>query len=197
MVTADKRVKDIMSRIEEYETVDSDSPLCDILGILNKNQEKIKSGEPGKYHKTFLVTDKSKTIIGKLSFFDLIRGLVPEPARKVELSKSFTSVLSSRALEVAGQVGEMQSQFKWLHSSFQDLVKQEAHKKVKDIMSPIHPLLEEDDTINKAIFIMFRENIRQPLVVKDGKIVGVISLMDIFPNLLKIAGDECFLPPDK
>jgi predicted transcriptional regulator len=60
-------------------------------------------------------------------------------------------------------------------------------------MSPIHPLLEEDDTLNKAVYVMFKENIRQPLVIRDGRIVGVINIMDIFPVILEIAGDQCFI----
>jgi hypothetical protein len=40
---------------------------------------------------------------------------------------------------------------------------------------------------------MFKENIRQPLVTRDNIIVGVLSIMDIFPILLNIAGHECFL----
>jgi CBS domain-containing protein len=140
------------------------------------------------------VTDASGKIIGKLSFYDLVKGLVPEPAKEVKHSRKFYAILSSRTLEVADEVTEMQKRFKWLHSTFLDLVKQETRKKVKDVMSPIDPLLKEDDSINKAIFIMFKENIRQPLVTRGGEIIGVLSLMDVFPELLKIAGDECFLP---
>ena len=40
---------------------------------------------------------------------------------------------------------------------------------------------------------MFKENIRQPLVVRDGRIVGVINIMDIFPVLLDLAGDQCLI----
>jgi CBS domain-containing protein len=189
----EKKVKDIMARIEEYDKVDMETGLCHALRILEENHEKIRSGISGTFHKTLFVTDASKKIVGKLSVYDLIRGLVPEPAKKIEVSRAFYSVLSSRAMEVAGQVGEIQEGFKWLHSSFGDLVKQECNKKVKEVMSPIHPLLKEDDNINKAIYVMFKENIRQPLVTRDGEIVGVVNIMDVFPELLDIAGGE--LPP--
>jgi len=189
----EKKIKDIMARIEEYEKVDSESPLCDVLQILKRNHEKVKSGEPGKFHKTLLATDPSKKIVGKLSVFDLIRGLVPEAAKQEDASRAYYRTLSSRALEVAEEIGEFQERFQWLHSTFFDLVKKETTKKVKDVMSPVHPLLNEDDSINKAIYIMFKEKIRQPLVVRDNKIVGVVNIMDIFPLLLEIAGDECFL----
>lgn len=188
----DKRVKDIMASIEEYDRIDSEARLSDAMKMLKENYLKIESGTPGTYHKTLLVTDAAKKIIGKLSVFDLIRGLVPEPAKKPEHSRAYYSVLSSRALEVAEQVGDMQERFKWLHTSFFDLVKQEAQKKVKDVMSPIHPLLEEDDTISKAIYIMFKEHIRQPMVMRKNEIVGMVNIMDIFPVLLEIAGASDF-----
>ena len=84
----------------------------------------------------------------------------------------------------------MQERFKWLHTSFFDLVKQESQKKVKDVMSPIHPLLEEDDTISKAIYIMFKEHIRQPMVMRKNEILGIVNIMDIFPVLLEIAAES-------
>ena len=190
----DRKVKDIMGRIHEYDKIDREARLCDALSILRENREKIRAGAGDTYHTTLLVTDASKKIVGKLTVFDLIRGLVPEPAKEPESSKSYYRAISSRALAVADEVGKFQERFQWLHTSFFDLVVQETQKKVKDVMSPIHPLLEEDDNINKAIYVMFKENIRQPLVTdKEGKITGVVSLMDIVPDLLEIAGHECFL----
>ncbi|MCD6298194.1 MAG: CBS domain-containing protein [Deltaproteobacteria bacterium] len=187
---ADKRVKDIMAPIEEYEKIDAEACLADAMKMLKENYHKINSGMPGNYHKTLLVTDAAKKIIGKLSTFDLIRGLVPEPAKEPEHSRAYYSVLSSRTLEVAEQVGDVQERFKWLHTSFFDLVKQESQKKVKDVMSPIHPLLEEDDTISKAIYIMFKEHIRQPMVMRKNEILGIVNIMDIFPVLLEIAAES-------
>lgn len=187
-----KRVKDIMAHIDEYEKIDQDARLCDALAILRGNFE--KRGTPGfaTLHKTLLVTDSSKEIVGKLSIYDFIRGLVPEEAKKPGHSKSFYNMLTSRAQMVADEVSAMQERFQWLHTSFFDLVKQETQKRVKEVMSPAHPLLEEEDTLNKAVYVMFKENIRQPMVLKDGKIVGMVGIMDVFPELLEIAGDQCF-----
>jgi len=189
----ERRVKDIMAHIDEYQTVDMDAPLCDMLRILRKDSERIQARTPGKYHKTMLVTDASKNIVGKLSLFDLVRGLVPETAKKPELSRMYYRTLSSRSQEVAEEVGAVQQRFQWLNTTFLDLVKQETQKKVKDVMSDLVPLLHEDDSINKAVYVMFKENIRQPAVVRDDRIVGIVNLSDIFPVLLEIAGDQCFL----
>jgi CBS-domain-containing membrane protein len=185
----DKRVKDVMNPIAEYDTVDVDAKLCDAFAVLKRNYERTKQG--GTYHKTLFVTDPSKKIVGKLSMYDLIRGLVPEHAKSPELFSA--RAISSRAQEVADQVGDFQERFKWLHSTFADLVKQEAHRKVKDIMSEVHPVLKEDDKMNLAIYVLFRQGVRQQLVERDGKIVGVMNLMVLLNEFLETVGPECYV----
>lgn len=187
----EKRVKDLMNPIEEYDTVDVGAQLCDALAVLKRNHENLKSGAIGSFHKTIFVTDASKKIVGKISMYDLIRGLVPENARSPELFSA--RAMSSRVLEVADQVGEFQERFRWLHSTFLDLVKQEAHKQVKDIMSDVRPVLKEDDPMNLAIYILFKEGVRQQLVERDGKIVGVINLMVLLNEFLETVGPECYV----
>ena len=186
-------VGQVMAPIEEYNTVSAEAPLCDALFILKANLKKIESGEKGRFHKTMFAVDASGRIIGKLSIFDLIRGLVPARAKEPAVSRTFYRAISERQLNVADEVGKLKERFDWLEHTFLDLVKAETQKKVQEVMSPIHPLLEEGDTLNKAVYVMFKENIRQPLVVRDGRIVGVINIMDIFPVLLDLAGDQCFI----
>ena len=188
-----KRIKDIMVPIEEYDSVGTEDFLCDALSVLKRNYENLKARPTKHFHKTLMVIDGAGEITGILSIYSLIRGLVPEEAKKPESGRAFHRMLTSRARDVAKDVAEFQNQFKWLHSSFVDLVRQEAHKKVKDIMSPVHPILNEDDTINRALYLMFKEEVRQPLVVREGRIVGVINLMEILNELLEIAGPECYV----
>ncbi len=191
MAAEDKKVKDIMALIDEYKTVDADTPLCNVLAILKKNHIESTTAGIGAYHKTIFVTNAAGDIIGKLSAFDVIRGLVPEHAKKTKISKTFYSVISSRALEVTQELNEFQERFKWLHNTFCDLVRQESNKKAKEIMAPVHPLLREDDSINKAVYVIFKENVRQPLVTRGEKIVGVVRILDIFGELLETADDVC------
>ena len=187
----EKRVKDLMNPIEEYDTVDVGAQLCDALAVLKRNHENLKSGAIGSFHKTVFVADTSKKIVGKISMYDLIRGLVPENARSPELFSA--RAMSSRILEVADQVGEFQERFRWLHSTFLDLAKQQAHKQVKDIMSEVRPILKEDDPMNLAIYILFKEGVRQQLVERDGEIVGVINLMILLNEFLETVGPECYV----
>jgi CBS domain-containing protein len=184
-------VKDIMIPIEEYEKVDVEEQLCDALSILKRNYEKAKAGTPGHFHKTLFVTGPSGKIVGRISMYDLIRGLVPESSMRLELPQRIPHIPSSRIWEIEEKTAELTERLGWLTQSFVDLVKQEASKKVKDIMGPVHEILKEEDTINQAIYLMFKENVRQPLVVRKGEVVGVIDLMRVFSELLEIAGPEC------
>ena len=190
-MVVDKRVKDILIPIEEYEAVSIDSQLCDALAILKRNYEQIKKSRKGELHTTIFIRDHEGKIVGKISMYDLVKGLVPESVKGPEMSRAYYSVLSSRVLEVSREVSEVQARFKWLHSSFFELIKQEARKPVKDVMSDVYPLLTEEDTINHAIYIMFKENVRLPMVVRDGEIVGVVTLKAIFDEMIELLGPEC------
>jgi CBS-domain-containing membrane protein len=190
-MAAEKTVKDIMNPIEEYDKVDVEAQLCDALAILKRNHEKLKSGGAGHFHKTLFVIDASKKIVGKVSMYDLIRGLVPESVKQPEVFSA--RAISSRALEVADQVGDFQERFRWVNATFFDLVKQEAHKKVKDIMSSVDPVLKEDDKMNLAIYILFKDGVRQQLVERNGEIVGVINLMVLLNEFLETVSPECYV----
>jgi Mg/Co/Ni transporter MgtE len=159
---------------------------------LKRNHENQKAGTIGKFHKTIFVTDASKSFVGKISMYDLIRGLVPENVKKPEFTSA--RALSSRALEVAEQVGDLKEHFEWENSSFADLVKQEAHKKVRDIMTPITGgVLTENDKVNHAIYVLFKDGVRQQLVLRGNQIVGVLNLMVIMTQFLDAVGPECYV----
>ena len=190
-MATDKRVRDVMIPIEEYETVDVEARLCDALSVLKKNDEKAKTGAQAPFHKTVFVTDRSKRIVGKISMYDLIRGLVPETSKSLESGQREKNIYSSRIWEAEKRADELTEHLGWLTRNFVDLVKQEAHKQIKDIMGSVHAILKEEDTINQAIYLMFKENVRQPLVVRKGDVVGVMDPMRIFSELLAIAGPEC------
>jgi predicted transcriptional regulator len=193
-VTEFKKVEDIMAPIENYNKVNINAQFCDAMSILKGNHERVKAGEQGDFHKTLLVVDDEGNIVGKLSMFDLIRGLVPEPAKAPEVSKAYNAMRSGRARDVAAQVGDAQEHFKWLSSSFSDLIKQEAHKKVKDVMSPLpESSLKAEDKVTHGIYTLIKDNVRQQFVRSEGKIVGVVNLNVIFNELLEVASPECHI----
>jgi predicted transcriptional regulator len=193
-MTEFRKVKDIMAPIEDYDRIKIDAQLCDAMSILKRNYEDLKAGKEGNFHKTLLVVDDKDKIVGKLSMYDLIRGLVPEPSKKPEVSKAYSAMRSGRARDVSNEVGDAQEHFQWLHSTFSDLIKQEAHKNVRDIMSPIEKSsLKAEDKVTHGIYTLFKDKVRQQFVQDAGKIVGVINLNVIFIELLEVASPECHI----
>ena len=186
----EKKVKDIMVPVEEYRTISQEVELHVALNIVKKDSEDLKAGKISSFHKTLFVTGKNGKIVGKLSMHDFVQGLIPEQAKAPELSRAFYSVLSSRAMEVEEEVRDFQQRFQWLHHGFLELVRQEAGKKVKEVMSPVHPVLKEEDSINHAIYAMFKEKVRRPLVVRKGEIVGVVDSIHIFNELIDLIDVE-------
>ena len=121
--------------------------------------------------------------------YDLIRGLVPEPAKAPELSKAYHAMLTSRSLEVLDEVGDSQEHFKWLHNPFSELVQQESHKMVGDIMKPIRKsVLRLDDKMTEAIYVMFKEDVRQQFIYEKEEIVGVVNLNVLFSRDPRFGG---------
>jgi CBS-domain-containing membrane protein len=189
-----KKVKEIMAPIEDYDRVSIDAQLCDAMSILKRNYEQVKAGKQGNYHKTLLVVDAEDSIVGKLSMYDLIRGLVPEPAKTPEVSKAYNAMRSGRERDVSAEVADFQEHFKWLSSSFLELIKQEAHKNVRDIMTPIvKSSLTPEDKVTHGVYTLFKDDVRQQFVQEDGKIVGVVNLNVIFSELLEVASPECHI----
>ena len=184
----EKTVQDIMIPFEEYNKVDINKKLGDVLDILRENQERSRSAS-GAFHKTLFVKFADGNIAGKLSMYDLIRGLVPEPAKAPELSKAYHAMLSSRSLEVIEEVSDSQEHFSWLHSPFSELVKNESHKMVGDIMKPIHKsVLQLNDKLTQAIYVMFKEDVRQQIIYDGENIAGVVNLNVLFSQLLDSVG---------
>ncbi len=180
----EKTVKDIMIPFEEYNQVNINARLGDVLHILKENWERSCSTSDS-FHKTLFVKLADGEIVGKLSMYDVIRGLVPEPAKKPEISKAYHSMLSSRSLKVLENISDSQEHFSWLHNPFSELVKQESHKMIGDIMKPIRPsVLQLTDKLTQAIYVMFKEDVRQQIISDGKKIVGVINLNVLFSQLL-------------
>ena len=186
----EKRVKDIMVPIEKFDTIDVDAPLCDGLLKLKQHYDYFKQQSVARFNKSIFVVDKSKKIIGKLSMYHFIRALVPKESRDPE-HRAIQTLLSSRVKEVQAEISKIQERFYWVNKTFSELVKQEAQKSIRECMAPAYVVLREDDTINWAIYNMFKLNVRELLVSRDTVVTGVLNFTNIFDELMEVVGPEC------
>lgn len=74
---------------------------------------------------------------------------------------------------------------------FTNKCKEEAKKKVKEIMRPINLLtVEADDPIIKAVHLMVRYHAGLLPVLKDNKVIGVLRLHEVFQEIAGLVADS-------
>lgn len=108
------------------------------------------------------VVGKGKKLVGMISEKDLFKALYPD-------SKDVLLNIKS-----------------WFEK---EKTRYKVHEKkkivIKDLMAKEIIFIEEDDAILKAGALMLSTNIHRLPVLRDGKLVGIVSRRDIFRKLLK------------
>jgi CBS domain-containing protein len=108
------------------------------------------------------VIDDKGDLIGEVTILELIMAGFPDYTNYLE-SMNFTYSLEP----------------------FEKLLQEENTLYVRDIMKPIEFQLDPEDAIVEAVFLMKKHRKRDIAVIKDRKILGIISFMDIFRRILR------------
>ena len=148
-------VEDIMSA--EFDTVRPDASVEEAVRLIAE----AKARKTGYRAISVLVTDEVDQLIGVISIFDVLYHLRP-PFLNYEVD----------SLPV--WEGEMEVYIE----QFKDL-------KVEQIMSTPVMTVSPEDPLMLAIDRMIKKKTRRLPVVKDGRIMGVVYLTDLFQHLCK------------
>ena len=148
-------VEDIMSA--EFDTVRPDASVEEAVRLIAE----AKARKTGYRAISVLVTDEVDQLIGVISIFDVLYHLRP-PFLNYEVD----------SLPV--WEGEMEVYIE----QFKDL-------KVEQIMSTPMMTVSPEDPLMLAIDRMIKKKTRRLPVVKDGRIMGVVYLTDLFQHLCK------------
>ena len=148
-------VEDIMSA--EFDTVRPDASVEEAVRLIAE----AKARKTGYRAISVLVTDEVDQLIGVISIFDVLYHLRP-PFLNYEVD----------SLPV--WEGEMEVYL----DQFKDL-------KVEQIMSTPVMTVSPEDPLMLAIDRMIKKKTRRLPVVKDGRIMGVVYLTDLFQHLCK------------
>ena len=148
-------VEDIMSA--EFDTVRPDASVEEAVRLIAET----KARKTGYRAISVLVTDEVDQLIGVISIFDVLYHLRP-PFLNYEVD----------SLPV--WEGEMEVYIE----QFKDL-------KVEQIMSTPVMTVSPEDPLMLAIDRMIKKKTRRLPVVKDGRIMGVVYLTDLFQHLCK------------
>ena len=174
-------VRDIMIPISEYATVSEDASLFEAVTELKKAQEAYTANRYA--FRSILVLNKVGNVVGKLSQFDILKGLEPN---YIENEKEIEK-LSGGYFE-AGFLKSILMEYDLWNQPLDDICKKASVKKIKDFMyKPSQgEYIEENRTLDHGIqhFLMGKHHaILVTSAEKNNKIVGILRLTDVFKKI--------------
>ncbi len=159
----ERKVKDLMIPLEDYDSISSDKSVRDAYELMAKTG-----------HHAILVLDKNNEPIGQLSYRDALIALEPKytPGR---WGDSWLTPEAFKNYPVFYYEGEFSGQ-----------CKAQLKKSVKEIMSSFPVSIEEDATLAEAVHVMVAKNIGRMPVVSGDRFKGMIRLVEIFDEIKKV-----------
>ncbi len=115
-----------------------------------------------------LVFDEKYQLMGILTLRDIIIGLEPKFLQETSLIKMDPSLTV------------------FLGDFFGPKLKEQSHRAVSEIMSPVKATINAEDPISKPLYLMIKENIGLIPVMQQGKVAGMLRLSDLFGEVSKI-----------
>jgi len=169
-------VKNLMVPLEEYATVSEEATLFDAVNALEEAQERIDRTMHKYLHRAVLVLDSNKNVVGKISQLDVLKALEPK----------YKEIGDTHSLSRAGFSPEflksMMDQQKLWVPPLRDMCSNAAELNVKDFMyTPTErEYVDEDVSLEEAIHLLVMGHHHSLLVTRDGKIIGILRLTDVF-----------------
>lgn len=168
-------VKDLMVPISEYATVPIGTTLLDAINVLEQAQEAYTIS---KYqHRAILVLDEHRNVVGKIGQLRVLKAIETRPDIDNELEELTSFNFSS----------EYRAHIQELHRLQGPIMRKEdlrnaAAKKVEEFMQQPTPgeFVSEDASLDTAIHQLVAGTHLSLLVTRNGQIVGILRIADVF-----------------
>jgi CBS domain-containing protein len=174
-------VEDLMVPIDEYATVSEEATLYEAVKALEKAQEELDRKHYPYLHRAILVLDKKGKVLGKISQLDVLRALEPK----------YEEMGDMRNLSRAGLnpdfIKSMMETYALCEIPFTQMCYNASNLKVKKFMySPTKgEYVEADASLCEAIHIFVMGDHQKLLVTREGEIIGVLRLTDVFKEVFQ------------
>ena len=180
----DTRVKELMVPISVYATVSEDATLLEAIHALEEAQAAF---DKDRYpHRAILVYDRNNRVVGKLSQHDVISAMEPKYRKVNELKGMVRYGISPK---LAGSIFE---QYRFFDRPLAELCEHAINLRVGDIMyTPSEgEYIKESHSMDEAIHRLYVGRHQSLLVTRNGDIVGILRLTDVFAAVCE-AMKEC------
>jgi CBS domain-containing protein len=181
-------VKELMVPLSEYATVKEDASLYEAVLALEEAQENFEDKHTRYRHRAILMLDKEGAVVGKLSQLDVLKALEPKYQEMIEGEESHRLGIS------AGFMKSVFEDFKLFANPLDDICRKAGEQPAQNFMhAPTEgEFVSEDASLEVAIHQLIMGQHQSLLVTRDGKIVGILRLTDVFAAVFHKM-KECFI----
>ena len=179
-----KQIRDVMVPIAEYATTSPEKSLKDAVLDLRKIYCEVETGECTEAgHRTCMVLDENKDLIGIIDFQSILKTLIPEIAGG--LGEKLASLGMSVAFAEAGA-----DELDEANAGLTQRVLTHAETKVGDMMLKVRGKgLKADSPLIEGLKTMHRLKVTVMPVYDGDSIVGVLRDSDLFLAVAAILND--------
>ena len=184
-------VEDLMVPLDEYATVTEDATLYEAVRTLEKMQEELDRKRYAYLHRAVLVLDRNRKVVGKISQLDVLTALEPKYKQMGDLSAISRAGLSPEFIR------SLMEQYSLCVVPFTEMCRIAADLKVTEFMYTPREgeYVEADRLLCEAIHQFVMGHHQSLLVTKDGEIVGVLRLTDVFKHVFQTMESGRFQEP--
>lgn len=178
LAEGERRVRDLMVPLAEFSRIRQDRPVAEAVEILAQSFAKAAAASllAETVHRTVLVLDPRGSVVGVLSFQDLLRALQPPYLRRA-LEKPYPP--EAVALEPPSHAG-----------MFTVMVQEVLKRPVRELMSAVPPLIDSEANLMEAAARMLVLRAPRLLVMEGEKPVGVVREQDLFFEIVRILREQ-------
>ncbi|MBU0741925.1 CBS domain-containing protein [bacterium] len=179
-----KRVGDLMLPLDEYAVVSESASLRDALDALERAQTRLA---PGRSHpRAVLVRGRDGNIVGKLGMHGFLKALEPKYAVLGDVER-----LSQAGLNEVF-VNSVMENYRFWQDNIDDVCRRAHTVKVGQVMRPVESSIDENRSLTEAIHLFVMWQTQSLPVTRDGRVVGVLRLSDLFREISQfVTSREC------
>jgi CBS domain-containing protein len=166
------KVKDLMVSLDEYATVSANTNIKEALEVLSQSQKGL--GDNRHRHRAILVLDERGNVVGKLTHWSLLRRLELRFFTDEDYDTLAHMGVSSVFIE------SIKDGFSLFQSNLTQLCRKTARLKARDAMVKVEESVDQETTLVEAIRLMVLGHWQSMLVRRDGVVVGILRLSDVF-----------------
>ena len=171
------RVKDLMIPLEEYPVVSEDVTLRDaLMAIEAEGDEADGRSRP----RAVLIVDRNQKVVGKIDQLSVLMSLEPKYTLLGDMK------LLARSGVSAEDVADMMDHYQLFQGDLEGACVRNRGLSVRDVMRPIEESVDEDASLTDAIHKIVVWQTLSILVKRDGCVVGLLRLSDLFDTISRM-----------